>query len=164
MVSTLLLRTPDPLPSESILGYVLRVSEINGYETPWHVWRHAGYEQGEMLTAGFTVQRVAAAFGKASELLEKHAYRGQDADGETRYQVNGQPIGSGLASAPLRLRRPWPVHLYVARNQLQPSNASRKAQSPGDCEGMWLRTKRLLQFPGDRSANRSDGRGRPTDR
>jgi hypothetical protein len=126
----LLLRTPNPLGDESILGYVLRVSETNGYDTPWHVFRHAGYEQGEMITAGMTVQRLAAILGKNPDQLEKHAYLGTDKDGKPEYRLNGRPIGRRLTFSPLRLNRPaiciacvkeqgfanvcWDASVYVA--------------------------------------------------
>lgn len=106
MVHTLLLRTPDPMPHEGIFGYVLRVSEANGYDTSWHVFRHAGYEQGEMLTAGFDVQKLASILNKSPSLLAPHAYSGLANDGLTEYRLNGHPIGRGLNLAPLRLKRP----------------------------------------------------------
>jgi len=106
MVRTLLLRTPDPMPHEGIFGYVLRVSEANGYDTSWHVFRHAGYEQGEMQTAGFDVQKLASILNKAPSLLAPHAYSGLTHDGLSEYRLNGHPIGRGLNLAPLRLKRP----------------------------------------------------------
>lgn len=106
MVHTLLLRTPDPMPHEGIFGYVLRVSEANGYDTSWHVFRHAGYEQGEMLTAGFVVRKLASILNKSPSLLAPHAYSGLANDGLTEYRLNGHPIGRGLNLAPLRLKRP----------------------------------------------------------
>ena len=106
MAHTLLLRTPDPTPHEGIFGYVLRVSEANGYDTSWHVFRHAGYEQGEMQTAGFDVQKLASILNKAPSLLAPHAYSGLTHDGLSEYRLNGHPIGRGLNLAPLRLKRP----------------------------------------------------------
>jgi hypothetical protein len=104
--NVLLLRTPEPVDGEGILGYVLRLSEANGYDTPWHVLRHAGYEQGEMRTAGFSVRKLAAIVGKDPELLEPHAYTAQTKDGRREYRLNGHFIGHSLAYGPLRLGKP----------------------------------------------------------
>jgi hypothetical protein len=102
----LLLQTPDPLLGESILGYVLRVSEENRYDTPWHIFRHAGYKQGEMITSGFTVQKLAAILGKDPDRLAKIAYLGKAKDGRSEYRLNGHSIGRGLNLVPLRLKDP----------------------------------------------------------
>ena len=106
MAAALLLRTPDPRPNESVQGYILRVSEINRYDTPWHVLQHAGYEQGETFNAAFRADRLAAILGKDPGLLERHAYWGRSADGVSEYRINGQGIGRGLNYSPLRLTRP----------------------------------------------------------
>jgi len=44
MSMPLLVRHPAPKPTESLLGYVLRVSEGNGYSSPWSVYRLARLE------------------------------------------------------------------------------------------------------------------------
>ena len=83
-----------------------------------------------MLTAGLTVQKIAAILGKDPDDLERHAYLGLAKDGRSEYRVYGQLIGRGLSAAPLRLKRPaicpacinehgfacvcWDVSAYVA--------------------------------------------------
>jgi hypothetical protein len=106
MTEALLIRTPKPKAGESLLGYVLRLSETNGYDTPWHIWRAAGYGQGEMQTPGFDVTRLAAVTGQPPDQLAKHAYLATDASGRRYYQINRQRIGGGRASTFFRLRRP----------------------------------------------------------
>jgi len=102
----LLLRTPNPANFEGIFGYILRVSEANHYDTPWHVLSHAGYQQGEMLTAAFDVGRLASVLGNDSDLLRRHAYQLEPTDGHRTYGVLGVPIGTGLSHGPLRLAKP----------------------------------------------------------
>lgn len=43
---SILVRTPDPHITESPLGYILRLSEENGYDTPSHVMKLAGIYKG----------------------------------------------------------------------------------------------------------------------
>lgn len=59
-----------------------------------------------MITAGFTVQKLAAILGKDPDRLEQIAYLGRAKDGKSEYRLNGHPIGRGLTLAPLRLKAP----------------------------------------------------------
>jgi hypothetical protein len=54
-----LVRHPAPYPTESLIGYVLRLSEKNGYASPWSLYRLAGMRQNEMRTTGIKVQKLA---------------------------------------------------------------------------------------------------------
>jgi hypothetical protein len=106
MTIKLLLRTPDPLPNEGISGFVLRVSEANGYETPWHILTHAGYEQGQMFNAAFSVDGLAGILGKPTTLLADHSNVGTTSEGLAEYRLNGHSIGRGLSHNPFRINRP----------------------------------------------------------
>ncbi|MBU3695428.1 TniQ family protein [Dechloromonas sp.] len=101
----MLVRTPLHHPTESLLGYVLRLSETNGYETPWHVLSHAGIAQGAMLTAGFPVDCLAKILGRAAQDLAGIAYSA-NVDGHREFRLLGHPLGSGLNTTPLRLNQP----------------------------------------------------------
>ena len=104
--AALLVRTPEPIDGEGILGYVLRLSESNGYETPWHVLRHAGYDQGEMRTAGFSVHKLAAIVGKDPALLQPLSYAAHAKCGRREYRLNGRFVGHSLTFRPFRLAKP----------------------------------------------------------
>jgi hypothetical protein len=101
----LLVRTPTPNPTESLLGYVLRVSEENGYDTPWHVLRLSGIVQGQMRTAGFPVEKLATVLGVGADTLVHHAY--QEFSGTVRhFKILGHRLGQGLNEGPFRIRQP----------------------------------------------------------
>ena len=102
----LLVRTPSPHRSESLFGYALRVSEQNGYSTPWHVLIHAGLSQRELRTAGFPVEKLAKVLGKSLEELEPIAYCERGLEGGTQFKILGHPLGAGLSTSPLRLNQP----------------------------------------------------------
>ncbi len=100
----LLLRTPAPHPTESLLGHVLRVSEENDYDSPWHVLSLAGIAQSEMRTAGFPVRKLAAVVGRDPSDYANIAY--QEVDKTSGFKLLGHALGESLVSQPLRLHRP----------------------------------------------------------
>lgn len=102
----LLLRTPDPFPRESLLGFVLRTAAENGYDSPWHLLAFAGLNQAQMRSASFPVDRLAAVLGKDVSALQAIAYHGQLADGQREYRLLGHVLGRGLKHRPLRLTKP----------------------------------------------------------
>lgn len=101
---SLLLRTPQPHPTESLLGYVLRISEENGYDSPWHVLVQAGIHQGEMASPGFPHHKLSSLTGRPHTAYEAIAYR--DSGKTIGYQLLGHHLGDSSACRPLRLRRP----------------------------------------------------------
>lgn len=100
----MLLVTPAPKQTESLLGYTLRVSENNGYDTPWHVLSFAGFAQGNMRTAGFPIDKLAGVLGRPPKDLEQISYCTPGEEKE--FQLLGQSLGQSLAYRPLRLRKP----------------------------------------------------------
>lgn len=111
----LLVRTPSPYLTESLLGYVLRVSEENGYDTPWHVLQLARVDQGQMQTAGFPVAKLAGVLGKSYAALEHLSYR--ELTGEKpNFKILGHHLGPGLNTGPFRLNNPAFCPLCVAEH------------------------------------------------
>lgn len=100
----LLLRTPAPHPTESLLGFALRVSELNGYDSPWHIFSLAGFSQGEIVSTGFRVNKFAATLGREPEQFEQITYRSER--GRKEFQLLGHPLGGSLTYSPLRLKTP----------------------------------------------------------
>ena len=70
----LLVRTPAPFANESLLGYVLRISEENGYDTPWYVFQLADINQGEMRSPSLSVEKLAAILNRSKDELEPLGY------------------------------------------------------------------------------------------
>lgn len=86
--------TPTPEEFEPLLGYVLRVSELNGYRTPWHVFAHAGIEQGSMIRSTLDPAPLARILGKSPELLDLLPWS---------HWPNGDPVPeAGAGSATMR--------------------------------------------------------------
>jgi hypothetical protein len=53
------------------MGYVLRLSEENGYATPWHLYLLACMKQNEIRTSGFKLEKLAAiTFRPTTELAQ----------------------------------------------------------------------------------------------
>lgn len=102
-VPPLLLRTPAPRPTESLQGYVLRLSEANGYDTPWHVLTASGFSQDEMEGAGLPHRKLARVLSDKADALDPIAYHTTNEAGDRVFTLLGHRVGQGLSSAPLRL-------------------------------------------------------------
>ncbi len=70
MSTPLLVRHPPPYPTESLVGYVLRLAEENGYYSPWSVYSLAGLKQNEIRTSGFKLEKLAAIINRPVRELE----------------------------------------------------------------------------------------------
>ena len=101
----LLCRTPRPRPTESLFGFVLRVSEANGYDTPRHIWKVAQLPRGSDLAPGFPTEALAAVLGMKRDALQPLAYRG-DRESRGPFKILGHSLGDAVRSAPLRLKHP----------------------------------------------------------
>ena len=69
-----LVRHPQPYSTESLLGYVLRVSQDNGYSSPWSVYRLAAMKSNEMKTPGVNLEKLARIINWPEEKLDAIAY------------------------------------------------------------------------------------------
>ena len=101
----LLVRTPLPYPTESLLGFVLRVAEQNCYDSPRDVWTVAGVPGGLGLAVGFPVELLSGALGQSPLSLRQIAYRTRD-DARRAFKILGHALGDDLRNGPLRLKRP----------------------------------------------------------
>jgi hypothetical protein len=55
-----LVRHPAPHSTESLMGYVLRLSADNGYKSPWSIYQLAHMKQSEARRTGMRVDKLAA--------------------------------------------------------------------------------------------------------
>ena len=115
----LLAVTPATKPFESVLGYVLRVSEANGYESPWAIMRHAGINQNQMIKATTPVEPIAHIVGRPVEELKKLPWQ--------RYP-NGEATPALNRGAPRLLR-----HLNIAAPKICPHCVAER----GIAEAAW---------------------------
>ena len=74
MSTPLLVRHPAPYPTESLVGYVLRLAEENGYDSPWSVYSLAGLKQNEIRTTGFKLEKLAAIINRPVPELDSIGY------------------------------------------------------------------------------------------
>ena len=102
---TLLCRTPRPQRTESLFGFVLRVSEANGYDTPRHIWRAADLPRGSDLAPRFPTEPLAALLGLKRDALHPLAYRA-DLVNRGSFKILAHPLGDDLRGGPLRLKHP----------------------------------------------------------
>ena len=75
--SALLVRHPAPFPTESLYGYILRLSEENGYSTPRNLFLLAGMEVHEFQGNGIRVTKLVRIINRSQAEIEPLAYRRQ---------------------------------------------------------------------------------------
>jgi len=102
---TKLVRTPSPHPSESLLGFILRVSEANGYESPRYVWDLAGVPRGAEMAPRLPVEGLARILDQKPTALQLISYRFMER-GRGSYKILQHPLGDDLRGGLLRLRNP----------------------------------------------------------
>lgn len=66
-----LVYTPSPKAGEGLLGYVLRLSEANGYDTPWYILKMAGLTQSQMTSASLSINGLSKVICQPLLELEK---------------------------------------------------------------------------------------------
>jgi hypothetical protein len=75
MTTPLLVRHPAPFPTESLLGYILRLSEENGYTTPWSLFLLAQIRQHEARGTGMKMAKLARVCNRPENELKSIFYR-----------------------------------------------------------------------------------------
>jgi len=75
MTTPLLVRHPAPFRTESLFGYILRLSEENGYTTPWSLLLHAQIRQHEARSSGMKVAKLAQVCNRPHTELQSISYR-----------------------------------------------------------------------------------------
>lgn len=56
--------TPLPMPTESMMGLILRTSEMNGYPSPFTILRYAGMSENEIRSAKPPIDKLANLYGR----------------------------------------------------------------------------------------------------
>lgn len=93
MSQSLLTRHPSPNPTESLLGYVVRLTEVNGYASPRGLYRLAEMKASETSARNFCCSKLAAITNHPSSLLERLAFRPPQAESDALC-ILGNPIGA----------------------------------------------------------------------
>src|ERR1700691_1044996 len=73
MSQTLLVRHPVPHPTESLLGYLVRLTESNGYASLKDLYRLAGMRAGKITITGIESSMLAAITGHQVSEFERIA-------------------------------------------------------------------------------------------
>src|SRR6185437_4900268 len=105
----LLVRHPAPFPTESLLGYILRLSQENGYPTPWPVLQLSGITQHEFGRPGLKVLKLARTTGRSVAELDRLAYSPPE-----DHPRAARLLGHALLPKDLILDRPRLCHQCVA--------------------------------------------------
>jgi len=90
--------TPSPLAGESILGFILRVSELNGYASPMKLLHYAGMDDNEARSARPPLDKLAPIFGKSQEELKTAGLDNMSQSRGRYLEVMGHSIPSMFTS------------------------------------------------------------------
>ena len=96
----LLVRTPSQFDGESPCGFVLRVSELNGYTTPRSVFQMAICERSEIFSISMDMSKIARILGRNPNELT--GYR--DPEEKDFFRLN--ILGHHLTAKDLNLAKP----------------------------------------------------------
>lgn len=101
-----LIRTPHPRTTESLMGYVLRLSEANGYSSPARVLRPYGAAGHKGIAVDISIPIVAKLVGCKLEVLKPLANFSPIKGHEHDLYLLGQHIGHKYGTNLLRLGKP----------------------------------------------------------
>ncbi|WP_158675386.1 TniQ family protein [Thiohalobacter thiocyanaticus] len=94
--------TPAPYEGESFLGFVLRTSDLNRYDTPGHILRYAGMNENEARSVRLPVDKLAKLYGCNSHELEQFAYTNTEG---SRYGKKFTILGHSLYAQDLSIKK-----------------------------------------------------------
>lgn len=80
MIEPLLVRHPPPHPTESLFGYVARLTEANGYASPRDLYRLAGMNRNETSASNFCFSKFAAISNHPAYWLERIACKSSQSE------------------------------------------------------------------------------------
>lgn len=103
---TPLVYTPAPYPTESLWGYVLRVAEENGYDSPSSVLGLAGLNTVRGKASRFDPCALAPILCRPAEELAHLSYSVASTDEQAPFQILGKPAGASYRHSLLNLRGP----------------------------------------------------------
>lgn len=85
--------TPSPVEGESLLGFILRTAELNGYGSPLKLLHYAGMDDNEARSARPPLTKLARLFGKSVVELKTSGLDGVDIQQKGRHlQLMGHAI------------------------------------------------------------------------
>jgi hypothetical protein len=93
MSQSLLVRHPPPHLTESLFGYVVRLTEANGYASPRDLYRLAGMNGNEISASNFCCSKFAAIANHPASCLERIAFKSSQSESSTRCLL-GNRVGA----------------------------------------------------------------------
>ena len=89
----LLVRTPLPYHFESLLGYMLRVTEENGYSSPVEIAQLAGMSPHHVDSRQLPVRKLAPIVGLAATALDRYSYLTDPEDPKSNLKLHEHDLG-----------------------------------------------------------------------
>lgn len=102
----MLVRTPTPHLTESLRGYLLRLTEANGYETPRNLLTLCGLSKYDINALCIPIHRLSPLLGPHGSKLSTISLTVSDGGASNRFQLLSHRLGGRVAKDTLRLRSP----------------------------------------------------------
>lgn len=109
----MLVRTPNPYKTESLKGFLLRMSELNGYDTPKHILQYADLDS---INGRISSDKLASLLGRTPASLSDISNSGLIKNGMVEYLILGHTLGFSKTHCPLRFNNPKFCPLCVIDN------------------------------------------------
>jgi len=98
----LLVRTPSPFHYESLFGFLLRVSESNGYKSPWEVASLAKISMQQSKSRALPVGKLTQVLGLDSADLNRYSYIPVAGNASSRFKLLDHDLGSKYVDYQIR--------------------------------------------------------------
>lgn len=93
--------TPTPFQGESLMGFLLRTSQMNGYSTPGDILRYAGLTENQVRSARIPLDKVTRILAQNVSKLESFAYTDE---GGNRYGKHFRLVGHDIHTIYLQIK------------------------------------------------------------
>lgn len=118
-----LLATPQPFPTESLFGYVLRLTEANGYDSTTTILSHMDATHSDVHTSASFLDRLAEATGALEFSYPELSYRDHAFDGIVEHMLLGKAVTYSHRISPF--------------NHEQPKLCAQCVEDKGHIEAFW---------------------------
>jgi hypothetical protein len=103
--ATPLVVTPRPHATESLLGFLLRASAANGYDTPWHILSPVSISRRQAKSADFPIAKLAQLLACKADRLLPIAYAQPLQGDAVEYKILSHSLGQAPRSRTYRMAR-----------------------------------------------------------
>lgn len=100
-----LVATPSPYPTESLWGFLLRLSEANGYDRPGRILAYMEVSESQRKTSSIPLEKLATLLAQSAFTQPQISFHLRSEEDKS-FRLLGHSLGTLSANSPLRLHNP----------------------------------------------------------